>query len=225
MSRVYHFDINGTIIGTDSTDNASVQEAASESFSRSINLAGEICKESEISYYTHVKDSDKDYKTKIYGFIDQFPQHKAQYDTLVEAFKSGLFKSFLKLVDTEFKSNKSLLVLRTFGKDTESIVSLLKSYNMTFVSYKSEQLNDELYNSCHKQGVHIRVQDDYHKWNSNGRTAAFGKQIKSFQGIVQYAFDDNFCMNCGDDVKFHHVNTLLAALDENYYSNVVAQWV
>lgn len=216
MLKVYHFDINGTIIGTDSTDNVSIEEMASEALSRSISLDGEISGE-ELTYYLHIKQTTKDYKSKIYNCVDEFPQHKDRYNQLVKVFKQGLFESFLKLVDREFKNNKSLLVLRTFGKDRDFVASMLKDRNMTFVSYKSGELNDKLYRDCHEKGVHIMVQDDYKRWNDNGRAVEFGKEIKHFEGIIQYGFDDNPCMNCESGVGFYRVNTLRAALEEDYY--------
>jgi hypothetical protein len=36
-----------------------------------------------------------------------------------------------------------------------------------------------------------------------------------------YKINDNLCMNCEKGVKFYHVNTLLAALDEDYYINML----
>ena len=125
MLKVYHFDINGTILGTDSTDNASIEETASEAFARSINIDGEIRKPGETTYYSLIKSTFINYKIKVYNFVNYFPQQKDKYNELVEAFKQGLFKSFLKIVDREFSTNESLLVLRTFGKDREFVASLL----------------------------------------------------------------------------------------------------
>jgi hypothetical protein len=187
MLEIYHFDINGTIMGADSTDDASIEDMASEAFSRSINTEGEIYKPGEVTYYSHIKSKYNDYKRKIYEFPNEFPQHKITYDRLVTVFKSGLFESFLKLVNRQFKNNKSLLLLRTFGKDRDFVATMLKQYGMDFVSYKSEELNDILYRECHDKGVHIMVQDDYHKWNNNGRKVEFGKEIKYIEGFTQYA--------------------------------------
>lgn len=221
MFKIYHFDINGTILGTDSTDNASIEDTASEAFSRSINIDGEIYKEGKQTYYSHIKNSNNDYKRKIYSFVNDFPSHREKHNKLVEAFKEGLFKSFLTLVKKEFSNNESLLILRTFGKDRELVVSMLEHYGMKFVARKSEELNAELYKDCHTRGVHIMVTDDYHRWNTNGRKAEFGKDIKYFEGLIQYAFDDNLCMNCDKGVKFYHVNTLQAALEDDYYVNLL----
>lgn len=222
MLKVYHFDINGTIIEVNSTDSASVEDMASEAFSRSINPEGEIHKKGEITYYTFIKAIHPNYKTKIYKFLDVFPQHREKYNKLVVALKAGLFESFLKFVDKEFKDNKSLLMLRTFGKDREFVTSMLESYGMKFLSCKSEELNDKLYKDCHEKGVHIMVQDDYHRWNNNERKVESGKEVKYFEGIVQYAFDDNLCMNCEHGVKFYQVNTLRAALEEDYYTSMIS---
>ena len=221
MFKVYHFDINGTILGTDSTDNVPVESIASEAFARSINLVGEVYEAGEQTYYSHIKHTNKEYKKVIYNFINDFPQHQDKYTKLVNVFQNGLFPSFLKLVNLEFKNNQSLLVLRTFGKDREWVARLLETRQLQFVVHISDELNLQLYKECLNKGVHIMVQDDYHRWNSNGKKVEFGKDIKYIDGITQYGFDDNVCMNCDVGVKFHHVNTLQAALDEHYYVNLV----
>ena len=221
MLKVYHFDINGTILGTDSTDNASIEETACEAFSRSITKNGEICQSGEKTYYSHIKESCIDYKRKIYNFPNDFPEHRGKYNELVLALRRGLFKSFLKIVEREFSNNKSLLVLRTFGKDREFVASMLHAYNMNFVVHTSEELNDSLYRDCHSRNLHIMVTDDYNRWNDNGRKVEFGKHIKYFEGMEHFAFDDNLCMYCDEGVKFYHVNTLRAALEDDYYINLL----
>lgn len=221
MFKVYHFDINGTILGTDSTDNASIEDMTCESIARSINLVGEIVHGDQQTYYSFVKNNYKDYKRQVYNLLDTFPQLADKHEKLLEVFKVGLFPSFLKLVDTEFKDNNSLLVLRTFGKDRGFVVTLLESKGLKFVSYESDELCPNIYNKCHEEGIHIMVTDDYKKWNNGGRSVEFGKEVRSYDGFEQYAFDDNLCMFCGDGVKFYHVNTLEAALDENYYINLL----
>lgn len=221
MLKVYHFDINGTILGTDSTDNASIEDTASEAFSRSININGDIYQKGEQTYYSHVKKTTKDYKSKIYGFVDDFPHHSDKHNELVTAFKRGLFKSFLKLVEREFCNNQSLLVLRTFGKDREFVASMLENHGLKFVVHEAEELNAELYRDCHTRGIHIMVTDSYRRWNDNGRNVEFGKPVKYFHGLKQYAFDDNPCMYCEEGVKFYHVNSLRAALEDDYYTNLL----
>lgn len=225
MVKVYHFDINGTILGTDSTDNASIEDTASEAFSRSINVKGEIYKEGEQTYYNSIKSTFINYKSKVYNFVEDFPEHRDKYNDLVEAFKQGLFKSFLKLVDREFSNNQSMLVLRTFGKDREFVTSMLEKYGMKFVVHESDELNDKLYKDCHARGVHIMVTDSYDRWNENGRKLEFGKKIRYFEGFEQYAFDDNLCMYCDEGVKFYHVNTVRAALEDDYYINILIERV
>ena len=222
MLKVYHFDINGTILGTDSTDNASIEETACEAFSRSVSENGEVYRPGEKTYYSYIKESVVDYKHKIYNFPNDFPDHRAKYNELVSALRQGLFKSFLKLVEREFSNNKSLLVLRTFGKDRAFVASMLNAYNMDFVAHTSEELNDSLYRDCHSRRVHIMVTDDYGRWNDNGRKVEFGKHIKYFEGMEHFAFDDNLCMYCDKGVRFYHVNTLRAALEDDYYINLLA---
>lgn len=217
MLKVYHFDINGTIIGIDSTDNASIDEMASEAFARSINVDGEIYSEGEMTYYSHIKDTHQNYKQKVYNFINDFPTHKNIYEELVNKFKQGLFESFLKLVEKEFATNESLLILRTFGKDRNIVADMLNNYGVKFIFSNVEQLNDKLYQECHDKHIHIMVQDNYQLWNKNKKSIEFGKPVKHFEGITQYAFDDNLCMNCDKEVQFNHVNTVQAALDHNYY--------
>lgn len=221
MLRVYHFDINGTILGTDSTDNASLEDTACEAFARSINIDGNVYKEGEQTYYNKIKHTTEDYKRKIYNLMEDFPHHVDKHRELVDVFKNGLFKSFLKVVNREFSTNESLLVLRTFGKDREFVASMLKKYGLTFVVHESEELNDELYKDCNARGVHIMVTDNYHHWNDNGRKVEFGKPVKHFEGLEQYAFDDNICMCCDPEVNFYHVNTLRAALEDDYYINLL----
>lgn len=68
MLEVYHFDINGTVIGTDSTDHVTVEDIASEAFSRSINVEGNRYKDDEMRYYDHIKSTTKNYKQKSITF-------------------------------------------------------------------------------------------------------------------------------------------------------------
>lgn len=215
MLKVFHFDINGTILGTDSTDDANIEQMACEALARSIITEGNQ------TYYNKIKSERKDYKKKVYNLINDFPEFKADHDKLVTAFQNGLFKSFLKIVNNEFVDNNSLLVLRTFGKDRDFVADILSQYGLKFVTCNSDELNDVVYNKCHEQGLHIMVTDDYKKWNDNGRKIEFGKYVQYFPNMIQYAFDDNLCMNFEEGVKFFHVNTLHAVLDENYYLNMI----
>jgi hypothetical protein len=188
--RRFHFDINGTIIGTDSTDKATLDEAVCECICRN------TCYTGYESYYAYLKETfPASYKDKCYQLEGQ-DELRSQ---LKSVFQKGLFDSFLAVLklypDDEF-------VLRTFGHDGPMVLNCLSSED--------------------RQKSITLVQDDYVRWNNNQRSPKCGKIIVGEDSVEQYGFDDNNCMHAiGDNVKIFRVNTVSAALNSNYYLDLI----
>ncbi|SNW63057.1 Hypothetical protein ORPV_1153 [Orpheovirus IHUMI-LCC2] len=224
---VLHVDINGTIVGFDSTDpNASIREAAAESFARSINLDGSFNRPGQESYYEFAKKSNpKGYKEEVYKFLEKYPEHKDTYERVVKVFEGGLFPSFHKLVREYVCENgarkKAVLVLRTFGKDGRWVTEeLYDRHGMLMEEDTPEELTYQTISGIMLllQTQNILTVDDYKRWDSNGRLPKYGKVIKGHPNLIQYGFDDNDCMyGIGEGVYINKVNTVEAALDEDYF--------
>lgn len=222
MSTIFHFDINGTIIGFDTTDgDISVEQGVSESISRSIDINGQLLDDNTTvkSYYEYVKEcNSKGYKSIVYNICNKFPQVKRIHDELVQKFENGLFMSFRHCVEHILSTN-SLLVLRTFGHDGVWVTQMLtKLYNMNFIECEPEELCKQIYTDCINGKKHILVQDDYDKWNNNERQKEYGKYIQGYDEFIQYGFDDNPCMYThGPNVTIHRINTINAAMYPDYF--------
>ncbi|CAH6420213.1 Hypothetical protein HVR_LOCUS1128 [uncultured virus] len=226
--EVYHVDINGTIIGCDSTDpNASIEDAAADALSRSVDVNGMILTDNNTqSYYEWLKENyPKTYKKEAYNVITTFPQHKESLEKLIHNFNQGLFRSFVNLLETKIHKRNALLVFRTFGHDGDKVLADINANRddpINFIKCDVSDLTFEKYQECILSETHILVQDNYKFWNTNGRSVKFGKVIQSYPGIVQYGFDDNDCMYpLGEDVTFIKINTLRAALEEDYFLNLL----
>lgn len=252
---IYHVDINGTIIGTDSTDEgATVSHAVTESISRSINKNGELLTSNEQSYYHWLRENHKQtYKEDANRVLEVFPQYQEHKKQLEIIFSRGLFPSFINLLQKRILSfricpdnhnvstkedckgsvsedwdsnieNKNILVFRTFGRDRNYIMDMLKEIApMKFITCDPNELSLEIYQECIKNGTHIFVQDNYVEWNKNGKSASHGKIIREYPGTIQYGLDDNHCMYAiGDNITIIKVNTVRAALDENYYTDLIS---
>ena len=102
--KVFHIDINRTIIGTDSMDNAHLHQAVAEIIIRNMR------DKKGHSYYDKIKKQNpKDYKTMCYSvihdfkdyypsdFIDGLPEDITTFEqlskNLEEVFSRGLFPS------------------------------------------------------------------------------------------------------------------------------------
>lgn len=246
MLTVLHFDINGTIIGTDATDNASLKEAVAEIICRNMYHWKYLCHmhlwNYEESYYDYIKrEHPDDYKKICYNVIDEFrdenpysyfvylPEDIESFqdisNRLEQIFKLGLFESFRNIIDMVSQSNDLRLVFRTFGLDGQDVMKQLP-FNFVCLKTKWEDNTCFFMNQNEKvdlvdivQNEHVFIQDDYSTWNKNKKDVKFGKFIPSSEGLEQIGFDDNLCMYSDDkNVKIVKVNTVSAALDPEYYT-------
>ena len=226
---VYHIDINGSIINTTcpyTEKEKKLDKAITKSISQSINVNGDLLSGNEESYYHWLKKKNKrTYKKDSYKVLREFSQYRALYLQLKKVFTSGFFPSFVKLLLREILPSKSLLIFRTFGKDRKYILELLSQItDMKFVFHSPDELTLELYQQCIENDTHILVKDSYHQWNSNGKETCHGKIIRGYPDVIQYGFDDNHCMHAiGENITLFKVNTIQAALDEDYYLNLLSQ--
>nr|QYA18791.1 hypothetical protein KOM_12_523 [Clandestinovirus] len=229
---LYHFDINGTIIGTDSTNiGETIHDAALEGLARSMTwlLNGDSALPHHETYYEHIKKYDTEgYKNRIANLLGNHPHLKPKYDLLCDAYKKGLFESFLHFLETTIVGKPDQVVIfRTFGHDGNQVLQLLKCDN------RFEHLNtiilEDLTNIPSilnaKQHQLILYQDDYETWNNANRNPLFGKVIKSIDGWNQCGFDDNRCMVAEgniETVRIFKVNTFEAAIDKFYFINLMS---
>lgn len=230
---IYHMDINGTIIGTDSTDErATLTNAVMESISRSIDIHGNILTSDKLnakekSYYHWLKQNNKyGYKLDAYNVLNVFPQYQQYQSELEKIFSNGLFPSFVKLLKNRILvTDNNVLVFRTFGKDRHYIMDLINSITpMTFITCTADDLSLKLYQQCIENNTHIFIQDSFTHWNRNGKSITHGKLITEYPGTIQFGFDDNDCMyGVGNNITIFKVNTLEASLNQDYYLSLINQ--
>jgi hypothetical protein len=236
-ATVCHFDINGTIIMFDSTDDATPAQAVCEIISRNIygsifgktfELAeqGEVIKD-PITYYDYLKKMHFDqYKSMCYDLLNTYPQFQDLAITLTQTYSQGIFKSVYKVLETYPKIK---LVFRTFGHDGDYVTEQLAPRKFIKVRTMWDDdicrfvLDDKIINLNElilglDTDTHVLVQDDYKTWSANSRERWWGKVIYSHEDLIQYGFDDNPCMyGIGDPVVVHKIDTIEAATNENYF--------
>jgi len=230
MKRIFHFDVNRTIIGTDSTDDISLLSTVKQCICCSIDVDGNFLthKSGKDNYYQHLKDNNKNYKELCESVLDTFPQYQPLVPQLIDVFSQGLFPSFRQVL-TMYPEDK--IVLRTFGHDGPEVIKDLQP--MKFVSFQAVWTGNEVSfrssdgNLYEMEEVltmdsHILIVDNYKHWNKNGRSKEVGKIIKSLPGVIQIGFDDNDCMSTvGDNVYFFQVNTILAAINSSLFTDII----
>jgi hypothetical protein len=238
---VCHFDINGTIIMFDSTDNATPAQAVCEIISRNIygsilgktfELAeeGEIVKD-PITYYDYLKKMHPtQYKSMCYDLLLTYPQYQDLATDLIQAYNQGIFKSMHKVLEVHPKIK---LVFRTFGHDGDYVIDQLAPKKFIklctiwdddicrFV-FDNKIINLNEFILGLDADTHVLVQDDYKTWSTNSREKWWGKVIYSHGDLIQYGFDDNPCMyGIGDDIMVHKIDTIEAATNENYFVDMM----
>lgn len=135
---VLHFDINGTIMAFDSTENGTDEENANMIFAK--NTYGKVINgqwvsneayddtNDSVTYYNHLKNHSKNKNFKELCFIfTKEGQPGAKWVEYVEEVKKymvlRLFNSFLHVLD-EFPN--ALIVFRSFGNEIPEILHLLE---------------------------------------------------------------------------------------------------
>jgi len=212
-------DINGTMIGTDSTDTHSLSDAVIEYMARNIIKSGK-------NIYDKFKEEGKDYKKKSADYVNSLtdPMYITMKEQLTKEFSKGIFQSVIKLLSD---TKDYQLILRTFGLDGQDVINQLQTYfpSMTFIHLKSVWIDDVNYFQCNGQTIstdnltgHLIIQDDYNYWNEHERKATCGKLLFG-EGKI-YGFDDNDCMH--GDGKIFKVNTIDCALKPNYFMDLIS---
>jgi hypothetical protein len=237
--RILHFDINGTIIGTDSTDSHSIESAVCESLCRSIRFNND-------TYYNHLKSNYYDYKKRVNNVLSCYPEYIETVKKLCVIYQGYFFPSFIKVIQSLKPTDK--VMLRTFGQDGSDVISKLdKLYTMKFETFHCRYSNDKPEFYYEGEGLpvtlkqiyqnvkdHVLIIDDYGNWDRNNRKAESGKFIEHIDDVEQIAFDDNNCMftditnntdNTDDsnNIKIYKIVTVDAALDDQYYLNLINQ--
>jgi hypothetical protein len=228
--RILHFDINGTIIGIDSTDNHSVESAVCESLCRSIRF-------NTGTYYNHLKSNYYDYKERVNNVLSCYPEYVETVKKLCVVYQGYFFPSFIKVIQNLKSTDK--LILRTFGKDGSDVISKLsKLYDMKFETFHCQYSNGkpQFYYEGKGSSItlkqihqnvkdHVLIVDDYKNWDRNNRKAESGKFIEHIDDVEQISFDDNDCMftNNTNNVKIYKIVTVDAALNDQYYLNLINQ--
>jgi hypothetical protein len=208
MEAIYHIDINGTVIGFDTTDTHSIKEAVIECMGRNINIDIVTSAESNISIYEQFKKLyPKEYKEKNTKFIlDLIKDEKYEkiMESLIISFENGIFPSVIKLL----ASVNIKIVFRTFGLDGPIVVKQLQKFYpyFTFVNMRSIWANDVNYLQYENEiypmnelnvliktfdkNTHVLMQDNYEYWNKKGKDVTSGKCIYGTDCPV-FGFDDN----------------------------------
>lgn len=240
MESIYHLNINGTMVGFDSTDTHSIEDAVIEYMGRNINIDIITLADSDISIYEQIKKLHQtNYKEKNAEFMTKLmkdDKYIMMKNSLIGVFSNGIFPSVITLLASQ--NNK--IVLRTFGLDGPVIVEQLQSFFplMRFISLESIWANDvnyfrngdEIYPMSELNNLiesvdtntHFLMKDNYDYWNKKGREASCGKCIYSAECPV-FGFDDNNCMfSIGNGpVAIFKVNTIQCALDSIYLYDLV----
>lgn len=222
--KAFHFDINNTIIGTDSTDgDVTIEQSASEALSRSVLVNGFIAHQEQSTFYDYYKSKIPDYKRMIYDITSTFPKLVPLHQQLVGALRNGLFPSFVHFAQTYASEPGNVIVLRTFGNDIPHVLDLLSKSPLSHLVFEKVYtvVTPRRIMDAADRGVHLYFTDDYEYWNKNGRQREYGKQIIGHPHIQQFGFDDNLCMFGDTSVQIDKVNTYLAATQINYFTNFI----
>lgn len=234
----FNFDINGTVIGFDSTNKGGNSYAVCESICRSMKgfvVNGKFLEfiEGTMTYYEYLKQFyPKDYRTRVGKLLDRCPHKVDLYDYLLPIFDQYFFPSFLRVIEKLKPEDK--IIFRTFGHDGPEVISRLnEKYGLKFISLTSKWVNDQpkFFDSVGneidfltivEEKEHILIKDDYRYWNDHRRLAQCGKFIFPIPNQKQICFDDNDCMFTPDpQVQICRINTISAAIDQNYYVNLI----
>ena len=139
---ILHCDLNGTVMGADSTEPGDVTENANMLLSKSyhgkvwndrwiLNCENEYYDSSNdnISYYDYLKQTDKDhYKKRSFSFTHTGMPGESlapHVHVIAKGFASLLFPSFVKLVRQHNDDDNVTVVFRTFGIDGEDVLNCL----------------------------------------------------------------------------------------------------
>ena len=246
MNLVLHFDINGTIIPSDSTEVGTIEENANMVISKSVYgkihdswiLNDDYRDQTDsISYYDYLKlVKEKLYKKKSFTFTEKNnPGESLQLmvKPVIEAMDSFFFKSFLKVLEA-YPNAK--IIFRTFGLDGDEVVQRLKiidperfndvaigkfSYDdgiPVLVGSDKKYRGMEEINQLIKSSTNLLFIENYEHWNSHDRAVEYGKQLLGDADMLQIFFDDNTCVNILDHLNayYQQVNTLDALFNEFY---------
>ena len=253
---VLHFDINGTITLFDSDEPGNKLENVNMVIARSAYgkvLNGKWIpnknwrdEKDSISYYKYLKKTTPDYKKQSYISTNKGKPLEHLVNYIQKLLKSDfLMDSFIEIIKEYGENPDVIIVLRTFGADTDNTVKNLQKcirentkliIKGTFNHYDDRPVVKlENGHTIHglddlnKYFLHIdhylALQEDYDYWNNKGRTNKYGKQLLGDSKITQIFFDDNNCVNVINDLntKFVKVNTL-DAIDKNYYKNIIRDY-
>ncbi len=245
---VLHFDINGTITAVDTTEPCTVVENANmvlakSVFGRTIDGVGVASWQlndniydatNSLTYYDYLKAIDKEnYKKRSFLFTATGNPGVALVHLIsgiVESTESFLFDSFLRAL-TAFP--EAIILIRTFGQDTESVVQILRQIDeekrkdpfghfgkpperFDFVYYGSPVSTDVINFVGKDRTFHeftemlgdtdrnIMIQENFEYWNGNGRKKEAGKQLIGHPNLIQVFFDDNDCVHVRDATPDTH---------------------
>lgn len=232
--KIFHFDVNGTIIAVDSVETGNDYENTNMTIARSVFgkeidkngwIINEDCfnQNNSVSYYDYLKKSNrKDYKKESYVFTEKDRPGEAfrsLYDRVLPGMSGAIFESFMKVSD-EYPD--ALIVLRTFGKDISAVVESLMDdpkYSSILIGRIDHvednmiiSLNGKIYvgmkeiNDLFAHSTnHIILQEDYNYWNDHSRDKTHGKTIQSDPNLLQFFFDDNECVNIIGGEYCHYI--------------------
>lgn len=245
---VVHFDINGTITAVDNTEPGTAEQNANMLLARTtqgvvidgvwrVGGGG-----ATISYYEWLKCAHpSEYKKVSFTFThpgqpgehlrDMIPRVAAMCHGPTKGSDGGeakllLFDSFYRLIEAY---PDAIIVLRTFGRDTEEVLATLKNHPRVPQIVRLNAVRDTDYNQIYLSSTPqtlICVQEDYDWWHEHGRDKTHGKQLRGHEDLIQLFFDDNDCVNHDgqhpETTHFFLVNTIEALTNPNYFIDLAA---
>lgn len=249
MKLVLHFDINGTIIGFDSTETGTPNQNANLILAK--NIYGQVVENKwilnqdiyneidSITYYNYLKTLKiPNAKQKAYEFTNDNEPGVLLRNLLeiIETKEENIFDSFNKVLELY---PEAIIVLRSFGRDIESTVNKIKKTNPIYgkiiheeetkvildknIPYTFNEFNDLLKVTSNQI---FAIQEDYNHWNNNNRDKKHGKLMMAHEDMLQIFFDDNEWVNIINNKiinKSHYikVNTIRALIEPNYFADLI----
>lgn len=203
---ILHLDINGVLIGVDSTHQGGAHDYMIYQLSK---LIVDDWGEGEMRYFDwvnrrvaegeHREDTTRLLRSKIEG-REYAPLYDRVFDLLVkESEQEAVFPAFYRLLEA-LEGFNYRICLRTFGRDAEEVAGQIgldffrvTSHGDVWECEDGRIISEiaEMHALC--KSSHLLVQDCYSYWSKRGRLSEAGKifPICDDDQVVEFFFDDN----------------------------------
>jgi len=213
MKLVLHFDINGTITSVDTTEPGTKEENANMVLSKS--YFGKVNEKSEwvlndpnhyfnsspgnISYYDFLKSKTQHYKKYSFTFTQSGNPGESLQEyipIIIRSTESFLFDSFKNALK---KYPNALIVLRTFGLDTDDVIKSIHETENKDRSFINGKFIYPLANQALPVSLNICIESNH----------LADMEFKTFEGLCD--INNNLYLKC-----FGGSDTTSLALIEDY---------